>query len=209
MLCCKCANLPAAGGHAPGGQHAFSHSGHAVSDLLQRLALADAQSHRAVAAEVAYSTTSELRLASVPQERAALVDSMQITESKAAARGPVQVRTRSPMPARPGIVSGWAPAATACEQATSRVMRAVAAMQQGHSDTLASTQHDETKHQACHLSEAAGDERCAAVVAEPQAIADAAGNGQHILQRTPQLHTCVFGGSKVKQQAATAHSNGT
>ncbi len=37
----------------PGGEDALRHGGHAVDDLLQRLALADAQPHGAVAAEVA------------------------------------------------------------------------------------------------------------------------------------------------------------
>jgi hypothetical protein len=43
---------------SPGSQHALSHGGHAVGDLLQRLTLADAQPHSTIAAQVAYGSRS-------------------------------------------------------------------------------------------------------------------------------------------------------
>ena len=109
----------------------------------------------------------------------------------------VQVSTRSPMPARPDIVSGLAPLATACA-ATSTANFLPAVRQPAPHETQRGGRFwgggggggGGGKHQAGHLGKAAGDEGGAAVVAEAQAIADAARDGQYVFQRSPHLHTC-------------------
>ena len=52
--------------------------------------------------------------------------------------------------------------------------------------------------QARHLCQAPGDQGCPRVVPKPQAVRDAAGDGQHILQRPPQLHSCKGSGPGVQ-----------
>ncbi len=44
------------------------------------------------------------------------------------------------------------------------------------------------RHEARQLRQAAGDERCACRFAETRAFHDAAGNRQHVLQGTAELH---------------------
>jgi hypothetical protein len=45
--------------------------------------------------------------------------------------------------------------------------------------------------QTSHLAQPASDERGPPVAAKAQAIADAAAQGQHILQCSSQFHTCI------------------
>lgn len=45
--------------------------------------------------------------------------------------------------------------------------------------------------QASHLSEAPGDERRSGIAAELEPIADAARNGEHVLERAAQLDSCA------------------
>ena len=69
-------------------------------------------------------------------------------------RSPVQVSTRSPMPARPAKVAGLGPHGLP---------------------------------QAVHLGQAAGDQRGPGVVAEPETVTDAGGDGDDVLDRPAQL----------------------
>lgn len=127
-------------------------------------------------------------------------------------RSPVHVSTMSPTPASPASVSGLAPDPTAprvthtgrpsitqagdCSSWSARMLQMIQHGTAQHSSTtsylatgpLLATSHQHPTCQARNFVEAARDERGTPVGAKAKPVADATGNGQHVLQRAAQLH---------------------